>query len=684
MSNLRNIGIVAHIDAGKTTLTEQILFSTGAISAPGFVEDGSTVADWRPPEQSRGITIGSAAVLCRWNDTDVTIIDTPGHVDFTIEVERCLTVLDAVVVVFAGTEGVQAQTQTVWNQAQKHELPAIGFVNKLDRKGFDNECFQDELRESLGIEPLPLQIPILTAEDGLLIIDVLEGCGWHWDTIGTKQAGRRGIRVSLDSDELQLERMIALERIGDLVSKYDDGLLGQLLVGEEPSTIAWCTAIRKATIERACLPLAYGVARAGVGVTMLLDAIVQFLPSPEEAPQPQVYDLHTGSELGLWNPERHHLAPSTAAFVFKTEERTRGSRMAWIKVFQGTLKAGDRLLRAPDGQSFQIPSLVRIVGGEETQIASLGPGSVGGILSGAQQVLPLTGETLLGPGMHITFESIHAPTPVIAIALEAANLQDDAKMRRALDALVGDDPSLAVLSDRLTGQTLLAGMGELHLSLSVESIREAWQLDVRTRPPRARRRHMITRCVKGMGQCAVKTAPSAEVELEISLQPARNTQDAHIRYGPNIEPPPKGEWRSALEAAVEHVLSEEADVIGVQATIETISFRGSALTPKLFWSAGGTATRHALQQVELMEAEPWMRLSIVVPDRHVGAIANDLARRRGKITRSLNRGGLQILTAEAPLEELIQYATELRSLSAGRASFTMEPIGYQLVPARGR
>ncbi|MGM0574937.1 MAG: GTP-binding protein [Myxococcota bacterium] len=671
----RNIGIVAHIDAGKTTLTEQVLVCGGALRRPGSVEHGSTVTDWLLQEQERGITIGSAAVACRWRDADVVLVDTPGHVDFTVEVERSLTVLDGVVVVLSGPDGVQAQTQTVWHQAARHRLPVIGFVNKLDRPGFDDEALQEDVSERLGIEPLPMQVPVEHGGSRLVLLDVLAEERLVWEGVDRKGAPRAPVREPIEDDEEHLHVTLARERIVDAVASWDDDFAERILEGDVAPVQDWHRAVARATHARACLPLVYGVARAGAGVEAALGAVLRYLPPPTEARHPDVFDLRTGRPVGSW---ARHRAGEVAAFVFKTERRVRGRRIAWVRVFEGTLEAGAIVRRLPGGETLRVEEAFRLFGGEEEPVSALREGTIGAIVPDDEDALPRTGETLAVGDLAVTFESVRVPTPVISVSVEAEDLEEDARMRRALEEIATDDPSLAVVGDRETGQTLLAGMGELHLELAIERIRREHGVAIRSGPLRPRRRNVLSRAATGHAERHQGTVPHGTVSLTLRLEPGAQGPSDGCRW--EAAPPDRREWREATEGGVRHALEHEADVVDAIAIIEAIESHGAGLTPRLFWEAGAAAVRVALSDSGPVPAEPWMALTIVVPEGYVGRVSTDLARRRGRIRGSSSRGGLQILDAAAPLAEVVRYATELRSLTGGRATFSMEPAGYQSVP----
>jgi elongation factor G len=669
----RNIGIVAHIDAGKTTLTEQLLHATGVLRRPGAVEDGSTVSDWQRQEQERGITIGSAAVVCRWGDVELTLIDTPGHVDFTIEVSRALTVLDGTVVIFSGPDGVQAQTQTVWHQVSQHDLPAIGLINKLDRPGCDDAALLSAIRDRLGIEPLPLQIPLRFGGSELTLLDLLTGQLLTWNLVQKKAGVRPPQLAPIVTDHDRDMRQEGLERIANAVASSDDLFAERYLSGDPLTLEDWNGAIARATQARAVLPLIYGVARSGAGPAQLLDAVVNLLPGPEAVPSPRVFRVGTGVPAG------RHRSTLPAAFVFKTERRPRGRRAAFIRVFSGQFTADDVLRVVPGGRSCRPRQLVRLMGSEELEVSCLAAGTVGAIILEDDAPKLRTGDTLTtSASLDVTFEPLFVPTPVISVSLEADDEAEDRRMRHLLEEVVHDDPSLAVLHDRDTGQTLLAGMGELHLELTLERLTQEEGLRCRVGHPRPRSRSMIAKPARAMGKCVDEGPPRGLVEVTVALRPSERTEVESVTWALNVSL--DSSLRRALEAGIIHAVVHQADLVGVEATIEVLAVSGGAVNPRMLWDAGLNAVSECLKLTDICPAEPWMSVTVETPEAAVGRVTGDLARRRAKIVGSESRGSIQVLRVEAPLAEMIHYATTLRSLTAGGGTFSMRPSRFRMSP----
>ena len=688
---IRNLGILAHIDAGKTTLTEQLLYLTGAVRRPGSVDDGTTSTDWRRQERERGITIGSAAIGCEWRDVRLTIVDTPGHVDFTIEVERCLRVVDGGVVVLSGPDGVQAQTETVCQQAARHGLPLIGFVNKLDREGYEPAPFEREVRERIGLEPVPLQI-VLEPEGprNVVLLDVLTGTVERWAL-----PSRRGHLAEcswrpMTADE-EVEREVALEHIVDAVANYDDALTEAALTGRALDPAMIWRALRAAAGARACLPLIYGVARHGVGVRRLADALVDALPSPSEASPPPTYPPPTGTKRGgaaaslaaahvdAPSPAAASPAVATAAFVFKTEARPGGLRLLFVRSFAGTLRAADRLIRLPVREAYRPTELVRVMGGAVEPTDAIGPGEIGGILEPLGRPTPLTGDTLATPGFDRCFEPVGVPEPVISVVLEAEDSGGDREMREALVQIAEDDPSIVVRNDPDTGACRVAGMGELHLQLLVERLRGTLATSLTVGEPRPRYRYLLASAGTGRGHHDAETVPARRVEATIAVRPLPDAMGRVVRW--ECTPPSRPGEREAFEAGIHAGLRrsdpEPADIVGAEVRVVAVNASGEPTPPGIFHAVAMAACQDAVEAAGPRLAEPWVRVTIVAPSDHVGRIVADLGRRRGRVAATESRGAVQALDARAPLGELIGYATALRSLTAGRGRFTMTPDGYE-------
>jgi len=668
----RNIGILAHIDAGKTTVTEHLLHLGGVVRRPGAVESGTTVTDWMLEEQERGITITSAAITFPWRGVDVTVIDTPGHVDFTLEVERALRVLDGAVLVVSGPDGVQAQTETVWHQVLRRGVPAVGFVNKLDRPGFDAARVMREIEERLGILPVALQWPIVSADDEVELLDVLTGQRLSW-RIDPEARTPTPPEVS-PGDDLEAERAPLVERLIDAIASHDDDFAEEVLAGGSPSVDAFQRALRRAVRARAILPIVWGVARHGVGLGPLADTIVELLPEPGAT---QAWGRDGDSRLVGARDE-------AAAFVFKTEARRGDVTLAFVRVFAGELRAGERLVRTPDGAELGAPSLVRVSGQDFDPVDRLEVGEVGALAyATATRAMARTGDTIGPAVVPFTFERIRPPDPVIELVVEAPDASSHELMLKALRELAEDDPSLRLGHERETGAAVLAGMGELHLEITLARARRASGLALRAGTPRARTRWLVQR--DGVGEAEV-THPTgrARVRVEVQITPrlTLGAAPSSASVKATIE---RVEWRDALLAGVATGLGQDGlsarQVLDVDAVVSVVETHGGdVIAPVMFRDAAAWATERALAASGLEEAEPWGALVVTVPDAAVGRVVGDLARRRTRIKRTESRGTIQELVAEAPLAELIGYATALRNLTAGRGLFSVEPTYYRAMP----
>ncbi|MCB9732252.1 MAG: GTP-binding protein [Deltaproteobacteria bacterium] len=674
---LRNIGILAHIDAGKTTLTENLLHLTGAITYPGSVDQGSATTDWQLQEQERGITIGSAAITCRWRGAEITVVDTPGHVDFTMEVERSLRVIEGCVLVVSGPDGVQAQTETVWHQAFRRRIPAIAFINKLDRDGFEPERVEEEIRDRLGIEPLPL---VLTArsEGEIVLVDVIRNEARVYGIDGLVRNQRAACeRRSLSAEEATA-RALAIERIVDAVASFDDAFAELALSGEEPPTEMFERAIRRAMSERACLPLLYGVARFGVGVELVADAIVDLLPAPDEVPLPATFDAATGQALG---PGGGLADADLAAFVFKTELRPRGERLVFVRVFAGELRRGAALRRLPSRVSARPEEVVTVFAGDADPVPRLGAGMIGGLVWPRGAAAPATGETLGGDDLGATFERIDAPQPVVVVALETYDDVAHERLVELLRELAADDPSLVVGTDRETGRATLSGMGELHLELAVERAARELGMTIRTGRPTVARRRVIVASGRGRAELGEPEITRGRVAIEVAITPVPAGLGHVVRLDAPL--PRRADWREALEAGLRAGLGADRGdvlaVVGVELHVIDVVVQGSDIAPVAFRDVACRAVESALAAAGPLEAEPWVSVSIVVPDPAVGRVVGDLARRGARIKGSESRAAFQVLAAEAPLEAMLGFATDLRSMSGGRGLFTMEPSSYEPV-----
>lgn len=670
MAKRCNIGIFAHIDAGKTTVTENLLHHGGIVRRPGSVDAGTTVTDWMVEEQERGITIASAASTFSWRDAEITVVDTPGHVDFTVEVERALRVIDGVVLVLSAPDGVQAQTETVWAQRARAQIPAVGFINKLDAQGIAIDALLEQIQSRLEVTPVPLQVA-REVDGAWRIIEVLHPSGpvelWRFET-----EGARDVEVSEeDPDELdEVLRLEALERLIDAVASHDDAYAEAVLAGHVPALEDHLRALRHAVRSRRVLPIIFGAARFGLGIARLADTIIELIPSSAE----RALEL-----FPVAGPQNHGLVTTgaqleaTCVYVFKTEPRHNGLRLAFVRVFAGRVERGSSLLRAPDGFVFDQVRLGRVTGRDVEPVEAFDEGQIGVLLFGPEEPMPRTGDTLGVALLTHTLERVTTPTPVLEVSIEAADADAHQRVILALQRICVDDPSLRLGTERETGRLLLAGMGELHLEVTLDRIRRETGAEVRAGRPQIRRRFVLRG--SGSGEASVQhPAGRARVVLTVEVAP-HDTLDLQV---PDLDRP---DWRGAIVSGLESAAGLDGTghrpLLGGAIRVVQIETNGPDIVPVMLRDAAEWAAQRAFESAGLIGAEPWARLVVVAPDAAIGRLVGELARRRARLKGSESRGTIQVVTAEAPLADLIGFATDLRSMTAGRGQFSMTPLGYR-------
>jgi len=673
----RSIGILAHIDAGKTTVSEQLLFVSGAVRRPGSVDAGTTVSDWMLEEQERGITIASAASSFIWREEPVTLVDTPGHVDFTVEVERSLRVLDGLVLVISGPDRVQAQTETVWHQAARYELPAIGFVNKLDREGFELEPLIASLKERLGVLPVMLQVPIVT-DDRVVIIDVISGLRRVYDRDDGELTFDEDAQDDVLDETETLLRSDALDALVNAIASHDDAYAETVLEGREPTAEAHMRALARAVAARSIMPLVFGAARFGVGIDDLADAIVDLIPAANTHSMPAFTpDGAALTELP---------AVLTSAYVFKTEPRRRGMRLAFVKVATGHIAEGDLLVRTPSGAVLGSARPVLVRGEEYEPIAMLEQGAIGALLFHPGDVMPTTGETIGPTLLPFTFERMRPPEPVLEVPIEAPDPGAHERMIAELARLCADDPSLRLGTDRETGGAVLAGMGELHLEIARQRAGRALGLDLKAGRMQVRERRFLRDTARGEATVSHPTG-RARVQIEVEASPRPNpTSAASLALVTSVPSLDRSEWRDAIISGLEGAAGLDGrgalQIMGARLAIVAVDHHGSDVVPVMFRDAAEWAALRAIEAAHPMVAEPWCALVVIAPDAAIGRVVGDLARRGARVRKTESRGTIQELTCIAPLSQLIGYASDLRSMTAGRGQLSLEPIGYRPVADR--
>ncbi len=681
----RVIGIVAHIDAGKTTVTEHLLHLGGVVRRPGSVEHGTTVTDWMQEEQERGITIASAAIDFSWRDVRVTVVDTPGHIDFTIEVERALRVLDGVVLVVSGPDAVQAQTETVWQMVSRRKIPTIVLVNKIDRPGFDRDHVLAMLAERLGVTAVPFTWPIEAHESAIEVLDFLHDRVTRWTPgdDGTWDSETRTIGAI--EDPLHADLMRGRERVTDAIANHDDAFLAEAIAGVPASPETAWRAARKATLAPAIVPVIWGAARHGVELETLADLIVALLPTYAETDPPIVFDRDPETApRSLPADSDREGGPDTVAFVFKTERRRR-HRLVFVRVLRGRLESRRALIRASDRKTWPGVDLARVMGQDYETIATLEAGDVGAIVFPLDVEVPLTGDTLGHVPLAFTCEPIVPPDAVIETTIEASDPAAHEHLTRAIQALVGDDPSLCLRTDPETGAHVIGGLGELHLEVAVDQLARTLGHRPAVGRPRVRRARLTAR--EGRAEATrVSTDGRGDVTIEVvvaALERAPSDREALIQISASLA---RADWRAAIISGVQAAAGVDgqsiAPLLGATIDVRRIASRGGdGVPPALFRDAALHATLQALADAGTGDAEPWGRLTTLCPEVAVGRVVGDLARRHAKIRRTEVLGKTHEIQAEAPLAELIGFASDLRTMTAGRGRFSLEPLGFRRVRA---
>ncbi len=676
LASIRNIGIIAHIDAGKTTTTERILFYTGRIHRMGNVDAGTTVTDWMAQERERGITITAAAVTCFWDRNrkryQINIVDTPGHIDFTAEVQRSLRVLDGGVVVFDAVAGVEPQSETVWRQARGFGVPLIAFINKMDKLGADFAHAVGTISERLDSNPVVIQWPIGSEASYQGLVDLLEMQAIVWtDELG---ASPEFVEMPPDLEETLLE---ARERALEQIVETDDELMDLYLEGQEISTVQVREALRRATLAGQLNPVLCGSSLRNKGVQPLLDAVVDYLPSPLDIPPVEGVNPYTKkSETRSADP-----AEPLAALVFKIASDPYVGRLAYFRVYSGKVKVGSQVSNATKGRKERIGKLLRMFADRREEIAELGAGDIGATVALKET---FTGDTLCAPSGPIVLESIAFPEPVISVAIEPRTADDQDRLAEGLQRLAEEDPTFIVRIDESTGQTLISGMGELHLEILTDRLMREFGVSGRVSRPRVSYRETVTQQAEGEGtfdRQAGGRAHFAHVCLEVGPLPAGEgfsfEDGTRRRFLP-------AEFSTAVEEgcleAMESGVLAGYRLVDVKVRLFDAEINEDTSSVLAFKAAGAVAFGQAVEKAEPVLLEPVMDLETVVPETYTGEVMGDLNARGAEIREMASRaGGVQAIRAFVPLAKMFGYATDLRSLTQGRGTFTMEFHHYSKV-----
>jgi elongation factor G len=674
LARTRNIGIIAHIDAGKTTVTERVLFYTKKIYKIGEVHEGAATMDWMPQEQERGITITAAATTCFWNDHRINIIDTPGHVDFTVEVERSLRVLDGAVVVFDGVAGVEPQSETVWRQADRYRVPRICFINKLDRTGADFWRCVDMIRDRLGARPVPIQIPIGSEAKFRGVVDLIamKAIVYKDEDLGSSMS------IEEIPADLAAEAKAQHEKLVEAVAEMDDELTHKYLEGHNLSTEDLKRGLRLGTLEYRIVPVLCGSALKNKGVQPMLDAVVDYLPSPLDVPPVIGEHPHTHKELLRTADDDEPFA----ALAFKIAADPYVGKLAYFRVYSGTLTAGSYVLNATKGKKERVGRILQMHANHREEIEAVYAGDIAAAV-GLKETY--TGDTLSDPDHAIVLESIVFPEPVIEVAIEPKTKADQDKLTLALQRLAEEDPTFRVHTDEESGQTRIAGMGELHLDVLVDRMVREFKVAANVGRPRVSYRETIRSSAEGVGRHVKQTGGKGQyghavIKVEPN-QPGKGYEFVDKIVGGSI---PR-EFIKPIDQGIQEALETGPyagyPMIDVKVTLFDGSFHEVDSSEMAFKIAGSLAIKDAVARANPVVLEPLMRVEVTMPEQFLGDVIGDLNARRGHVEHMESRGSTQVVRARVPLATMFGYATDLRSMTQGRASYSMELSHYAEVPA---
>jgi len=675
LARLRNIGIMAHIDAGKTTTTERILFYTGRSHKIGEVHDGAAVMDWMEQEQERGITITSAATTCFWREHTINIIDTPGHVDFTIEVERCLRVLDGAIAVFCAVGGVEPQSETVWRQADKYAIPRIAFVNKMDRVGANYERCLEMIRRRLGGNTLPLQLPVGSEDSFKGVIDLI---GEQLLTFDEATQGATVVKMPVPEEfreQTTAARMALLEKLAD----FDEGVMEKYLEEQVVSVEEIKRAVRQATLNSQVVPVLCGSAFKNKGVQPLLDAIVDYLPSPLEVPPIEGH----GPDGEVLIRE----ASSTEKFcglAFKLASDPFVDKLTYLRVYSGRLRSGDKVFNSVKHKQEKIGRILKMHANKREEVKEIETGDIAALVG---LKFTSTGDTLCESGDNIRLETMVFPEPVISTAIEPKSTADEDKLQAALDKVSLEDPSFQVKKDPDSGQTIISGMGELHLEIIVDRLFREFKVAANVGKPQVAYKETIEAAGRGEGLFEHQVAGKAQYgHVWLAVTPLE--RGAGYEFENLISPDSiPAEYLPAIERGIKDNLDSGVligfPVVDLRVSLVDGSYHEDHSSEQAFGVAASMAFRKALEQARPVLLEPIMELEIVLPEASLGDVIGDLNSKRARIL-GMEPGleGLQVVTAQVPLAEMFGYSTSLRSATQGRASFTMQYATYDRVPDR--
>jgi len=671
LSDVRNIGIMAHIDAGKTTTTERILYYTGRSYKIGEVHDGAAVMDWMEQEQERGITITSAATSCAWKSKRINIIDTPGHVDFTVEVERSLRVLDGAVAVFCAVGGVEPQSETVWRQAAKYKIPRIAFINKMDRVGADFERVVTMMEERLGTNPVVVQIPVGKESEFEGVIDLVEEKMYVFDEA---TLGQEVIEKDIPEnyrDRFTAAHMVLIEKLAD----FDDGIMEKFLDDTLVSATEIYRALRTATLNLNLVPVLCGSAFKNKGIQPLLDSIIHYLPSPLDVP-PMVGEGKNGEEVS----RKADAKEKFSALIFKLMSDTFVENLAFIRIYSGILKVGDKVFNPVKKKKEKISKLIRLHANKREEVDSLRAGDIGAVIG---LKFSTTGDTLCASGDYIVLESMEFPEPVIGIAIEAKSKADEKKLAETLAKIALEDPSFRISTNEDTGQTIISGMGELHLEIIVDRLLNEFKANANVGKPQVSYKETISVVAKGEGKFDQQTGAKGQYgHVILKVEPLERSEGVVFESLVEDSQVPS-EFLGAIEKGIRDSL-DAGPLIGYPVTDIKVTLTGGSYiddesTEMAFGISSAMAIRRVTADAKPLLLEPIMNLEVTCPDEYLGDMMNDLSSKRAKVVGIETNDGLQVVKAHAPLSQMFGYSTSLRSATQGRANFTMQFEKYDVV-----
>ncbi len=672
LENIRNIGIMAHIDAGKTTTTERILYYTGKVHKIGEVDDGAATMDWMEQEKERGITITSAAISCNWKGCQINIIDTPGHVDFTAEVERSLRVLDGAVAIFCAVGGVEPQSETVWMQANKYHIPRIAFVNKMDRLGADFYNVVEMMREKLQTRPLIIELPVGSGDTFRGIVDLIsmKMIEYDEDSLG---AVWRELEIP---DELREEAERRRHELIEALSDVEDRILEKYLNGEEIEVPLIHAAIRKATLSTAHVPVLCGAAVRNKGVQKLLDAITDYLPSPLDIPPVEGENPYTGKK----ELRRPSVEEPFTALAFKVQSDPYVGRLTYCRIYSGAIEAGQTVYNATTKKKERLARLLLMAANKQQDIPKAVAGDIVAVI-GLRETK--TGHTLCDPKHPILLEEVTFPVPVIFVGIEPKTKADEEKLINALTMLADEDPTFQFSTDPETGQLLISGMGELHLEIIVDRLMREFKVSANVGKPMVAYRETVTEKVRSEAVFDRQAAGKNQyARVVIDVEPSEPGR--YFEFENQVQPGllPREFVKPIIDGLKEAMSSGSIagyPIIDIKATLVDASFDPTLSTELAFKVAASMALQDAVRRARPVLMEPMMQLEVATPEEYTGAVLNDLASRRAKIENYGRRGNQQTISAKVPLAEMFGYATALRNMSQGRGIFTMQFSNYETV-----